>query len=283
MNCDNITQATVLNDYENDSYALRRGCHAGRGRPVCPRGNSLGPINNPDNGHDYYLLTPNTWTAAEAEAEKLGGTLAVIKNAAEEHWIFSTFASQGNANRALWIGLRRTFPGGPFEWVDGEATNSTYLNWCDTQPDNGGGVEDKVEIWTPHEGWNDARNDEQHYGVVEMPQDLRKKTFTKKELSLIGTWYQTGRPDQTCYIARTQNRLFVITYDGRGGILIGDASSVTIPCWNMHGEIIEDKILWSNGAWWSRKVTNAAGGGQTLGRALLFDGRSGLVPETQWK
>ena len=38
----------------------------------------VGPITNPANGHDYYLLTPDTWNAAEAEAESLGGTLAII-------------------------------------------------------------------------------------------------------------------------------------------------------------------------------------------------------------
>ncbi|HEY1789731.1 MAG TPA: lectin-like protein [Verrucomicrobiae bacterium] len=237
----------------------------------------FGPINNPNNGHDYYLLTPNSWTASEAEAEKLGGTLAVIKNAAEEHWIFSTFASQGNANRSLWIGLRRTSPGGPFQWVNGQATNSTYLNWCDTQPDNGGGVEDKVEIWTPYEGWNDARDDEQHYAVVEMPQDLRAKAFTKMEKSLIGAWYQSGRPDEACYITRTENRLFIITYDGRGGMLVTDASGVIIPSWNMHGEIVEDRILWSNGTWWSRKVTNDAADGPPFPRPATFGGFPGFA------
>lgn len=218
----------------------------------------LGPITNPDNGHDYYLLTPNSWTASEAEAEKLGGTLAVIRNADEQKWIYSTFASHGIDNRVLWIGLRRKYPSGPFEWVDGEATNSTYLNWCSDQPDNGGGIEDKVEIWTPREGWNDNSNGAQDYGVVEMPGDSRKKNFTEKEKSLIGEWYQTGRADQPCYITRTQNRLFVVIYDGRGGILMSDASGVVIPRWNNHGEVLQDKILWSNGSWWSRKVTNAA-------------------------
>lgn len=216
----------------------------------------VGPITNPDNGHDYYLLTPNSWTASEAEAENLGGTLAIIKNSAEQKWIFSTFASAGLANRVLWIGLHRKYPGGPFEWVDGESTNSTYSNWCSDQPDNGGGVEDKVNIWTPHEGWNDARNDEQNYGVVEMFTDLRKKSFSEKEKSLIGEWYETGQADRPCYIARTQDRLFVIMYDGRGGILMSDTSGIFIPRWNDHGDVIQDKILWSNGTWWSRTPSN---------------------------
>ena len=33
----------------------------------------LGPVTNPANGHSYYLLTQNTWTASEAEAVALGG------------------------------------------------------------------------------------------------------------------------------------------------------------------------------------------------------------------
>ena len=230
----------------------------------------LGPITNPDNGRDYYLLTPNNWTASEAEAEKLGGTLAIIKNANEQKWIYSTFASHGNANRALWIGLRRKDPGGPFEWVDGHATNSTYLNWCDGQPDNGGGNEDKAEIWTPREQWNDAVNDAQDYGVVEMPGDSRKKTLSEKEKSLVGEWYATGRPDQPCYITCTQNRLFVVTYDSRGGILMTDASGVIIPRWNNHGEIVQDKILWSNGTWWSRKISNAASEPQFVNPNIRF-------------
>ena len=38
----------------------------------------VGPITNPANGHDYYLLEASTWTAAEAEAVSLGGHLVTI-------------------------------------------------------------------------------------------------------------------------------------------------------------------------------------------------------------
>src|SRR5271167_4210371 len=73
-----------------------------------------GPITNPGNGHEYYLLTMNPWPACEAEAEELGGTLAVIRNAGEQEWVFATFGSYGGTNRDLWIGLHRQWPGGPF-------------------------------------------------------------------------------------------------------------------------------------------------------------------------
>src|SRR3989442_128917 len=54
-----------------------------------------GPIINPANGHEYYLHSPNNWTASEAEAEQLGGTLANIRNASEQEWVFSTFGAYG--------------------------------------------------------------------------------------------------------------------------------------------------------------------------------------------
>jgi len=61
-----------------------------------------GPVMNPGNGHVYYLLSQNTWSNSEAEAVRLGGHLATIRNAAEDRWVFSTFAAWGGA---LWIGL----------------------------------------------------------------------------------------------------------------------------------------------------------------------------------
>ncbi len=104
-----------------------------------------GPITNPANRHDYYLLTPDTWTASEAEAEQLGGTLAIIRNAAEQEWVFSKFGAYGGTNRNLWIGLHRQWQGGPFVWITNEKLD--YVNWENGQPDNAGGVENCVEIW----------------------------------------------------------------------------------------------------------------------------------------
>jgi hypothetical protein len=63
-----------------------------------------GPIVNPTNGHEYYLLDQASWTASEAEAEAMGGTLAIIRNAAEQGWVFSKFGSGDGVNHSLWIG-----------------------------------------------------------------------------------------------------------------------------------------------------------------------------------
>src|SRR5690349_17713665 len=78
-----------------------------------------GPITNPANHHEYYLLSPDSWTASETEAEHLGGTLAVIKNVGEQEWVYSTFGTYGGTNRDLWIGLCRNNPNRTLGWVTG--------------------------------------------------------------------------------------------------------------------------------------------------------------------
>ena len=93
-----------------------------------------GPIINPANGHVYCLLSENTWTASEAEAEALGGTLAIINDAAENDWIYSTFSMFGNTPRGLWIGLTDKDREGTFVWVTGDPL--VYINWGGGEPAN---------------------------------------------------------------------------------------------------------------------------------------------------
>ena len=220
-----------------------------------------GPITNPANGHDYYLLTPNTWTASEAEAENLGGTLVVINDAVEEDWVFSTFGAYGDTNRNLWIGLRRQWPGGPFAWVTDE--KSVYSNWHAGQPDNGGGTENCAHIWMRNpdhsNSWNDLQDnytsgDDTPCGVVEVPGKSNEKSLTAQEKSLIGTWYCNGDPDQPCWIAGTDNLLFAVDQnkDASRAVCTSDGLLFS-PKWKQHAEIVKDKILWSRGNWWSRK------------------------------
>ena len=218
-----------------------------------------GPITNPANGHDYYLLTPNSWSASEAEAENLGGTLAILKNAAENEWVFSKFGAYGGVKRNLWIGLRRTFPGGPFAWITDEKPD--YFNWHPGQPDNGGGIENCAHIWGRNpdrpDSWNDlfdnySADDQIPCGVVEVPGKSNEKSLTEKEKVLIGTWYASGDREHPCWIAGTENKLFQI-YDDRATRLIFTVEGPLFLVNGIRGEIIKDRILWSNGTWWSRK------------------------------
>jgi T5SS/PEP-CTERM-associated repeat protein len=85
---------------------------------------------NPNNGHRYSLLSPSTWTDAEAEAVSLGGHLATVRNADEDNWIWTTFRPEGT--RFLWIGMTDFPTLGEFRWTSGEPI--TYTNWASSQP-----------------------------------------------------------------------------------------------------------------------------------------------------
>ncbi|HZR16228.1 MAG TPA: C-type lectin domain-containing protein [Verrucomicrobiae bacterium] len=103
-----------------------------------------GPIVNPANGHSYYLLGQSTWSNAEAQAVRLGGHLATIRNAEEDQWVYSTFGRYGGA---LWIGLTDRDHPSSYRWTSGEPVS--YSNWGGGQPDHGGGVEFYAHIWPP--------------------------------------------------------------------------------------------------------------------------------------
>jgi len=244
-----------------------------------------GPITNPANGHDYYLLSPNTWTASEVEAESLDGTLAVITNTDEQKWVFATFGTYGGTNRNLWIGLHRNFPGGSLVWVTGVKTD--YSNWDPGQPDNSGGNESYVHLFGNVGNkvpgvWNDLADINSYdgapnCGVVELKGKTTEISLSKVERALIGNWYEGGKVERPCWIAGTDKTLFIISNnkfairaslnaDGylfapnfQGGWPMGQSDfgyrsmpPRANPQTDMSGEIIKDKILWSNGTWWSR-------------------------------
>jgi Lectin C-type domain len=118
-----------------------------------------GPIVNPANGHTYYLLNQNTWTASEAEAITLGGHLATINNAAENQWIFNTFPQlTGVTQPELWIGFNDLAVEGQFTWTSGEPVTFTF--WFPGEPNNTLGLEDYTVIRNPLAAppmgsWND--------------------------------------------------------------------------------------------------------------------------------
>ena len=126
---------------------------------------------NPSNGHTYHLLTTNTWTESQAEAELLGGNLVTINDEAENDWVYSTF--NGGGTRSLWIGLNDAATEGTFAWVSGEAVS--YTNWAGPEPNNFFGNEDYAHFYTSNYGnaWNDATNSgtdiaDPIHGVVEV-------------------------------------------------------------------------------------------------------------------
>jgi hypothetical protein len=120
-------------------------------RPLCPQ------FINPENHHIYLLLDAATWKVSEAEAVKLGGHLATIRNQAEEDWVFKTFGGYGGRQHLLWIGLSDTAKKFHFGWSSGES--ASYTIWAPGEPNNVGNGEDFVAIYYPNHDqrnkWND--------------------------------------------------------------------------------------------------------------------------------
>jgi Ca2+-binding RTX toxin-like protein len=134
-----------------------------------PNGTIGGPIVNPANGHTYYLLDKTSWTNAEAIAVGLGGHLVTINDAAEDAWVFKTFAPQ--VDRGLWTGFNDIAREGTWEWISGQPV--TYINWGAGEPSGDG---DHGMIFaaasTKAGDWNDTINVSGNgigeYGVVEI-------------------------------------------------------------------------------------------------------------------
>jgi hypothetical protein len=134
----------------------------------------VGPVYNPQTGNDYYLLSPSTWTVAQAQAITLGGNLATINDPKENDWVCQTFGSAITGLQGIWIGLNDAEQEGVFRWGSGEPV--VYTNWEINQPDNMVNKEDYVHMWTPYEParqtgrWNDMQNEAyiKTSGVVEI-------------------------------------------------------------------------------------------------------------------
>jgi Lectin C-type domain len=212
-----------------------------------------GPITNSANGHEYYLLSPNTWSESEAEAETLGGTLAVIRSSAEQDWVLSHFGDYvGTNSRSLWFGFHRNSPGGAFVAVTDVPVN--YFNWNYGEPNNAGGNENFVQM-LPTGKWNDNQDGANPVcGLVEVPGKSNETTLTAQEKALIGDWYDNGNPNQRCYIIGTDNRLYAIDENrGASRIILTPEGCLFSPHWKQHMVVQDDKILWSWGNWWSRQ------------------------------
>ncbi len=102
-----------------------------------------GPVTNPSNNFQYYLLAVNTWTNSEAEAISMGGNLATITDASENAWILNTFSPF--VDSGLWIGFYDPDIGdtagaqhaADFIWASGAPI--TYTNWAPGEPNDGAG------------------------------------------------------------------------------------------------------------------------------------------------
>lgn len=163
---------------------------------------ATGPITNQVTGHYYYLVGPDYWTNAEAQAVALNGHLVTINDAAENAWVLSTFGSYGN----LLIGFTDQGHEGQWTWTSGEPV--TYTNWSPGEPNNGGGFfpyencSVMYGLADPRAGtWNDiigSISDQRWFGVVEVVPEISIRV-SQVEIcwaSTSGVVYQVqSRPD----------------------------------------------------------------------------------------
>ncbi|MEZ6134980.1 MAG: PKD domain-containing protein [Pirellulaceae bacterium] len=111
------------------------------------------------NGRRYTLLTTSlSFLDAEAQAQRLGGHLATINDAAENGFLAQWVNEFYGYNQTVHIGIYDAREEGVMEWTSGEPV--TYTSWGGGQPDNWSGVtgEDFGQLnWSNQGLWNDAR------------------------------------------------------------------------------------------------------------------------------
>jgi hypothetical protein len=112
-------------------------------------------------GHRYYLISENTGSGAELEAQALGGHLATINSEPEHNFLWNTWGGSLGTGLGLWIGLTDQASEGNFVWMSGEPV--TFTNWASgtAEPNNGRGryEEDFVNMdsrFSTSGKWNDV-------------------------------------------------------------------------------------------------------------------------------
>ena len=109
----------------------------------------------------YCSLGTATWPEAQAMAQNLGGQLARIDSHQE-----NSFLSSKVLTSAAWIGLSDHMQEGTFTWTDG--ASPSYVNWHPGQPNNYGGGQDYVSLFS-NGLWNDDYNYSRREFIVELP------------------------------------------------------------------------------------------------------------------
>ena len=127
------------------------------------------------NGHRYYLISENTASRAELEAQSLGGHLTAINTQQEHDFLWSTWGGNRGTGLGLWIGLTDRAAEGTWVWMNGDPV--TFTNWASGEPNNGTGryLEDFVNMdsrFSTSGKWNDVPDAgpgwRQARGVVEL-------------------------------------------------------------------------------------------------------------------
>jgi hypothetical protein len=126
--------------------------------PVTPVGwTHLGSFGN----SNYYKFIANDATYADAKAKVLsiGGRLPIIKTVEQNAFLQSKLSGG-----ATWVGLYRSGA----NWIAADGTTPTYYNWNRGEPNNWGGNEDAVQMYS-NGFWNDVAATATNWTIAEVP------------------------------------------------------------------------------------------------------------------
>ena len=138
-------------------------------------------IHNPQTGHDYALLPPMSWQAAQTLANSYQAHLVAIDSQTENQWVAAQFLSV----TPVYLGLSDAAEEGHWRNVNG--MSAPYLNWATftlgtqtfPQPDNTGGnqhvavMADANPTWGIARGqWDDVEGTASLPAVMERPPAL---------------------------------------------------------------------------------------------------------------
>ena len=155
--------------YENAGGAVAKleWSSASQAREVVPQ-SQLYSVGDFQRNGSTYALTPTamTWEAAQNYAQRLGGNLVTVNDAAEEAFLQTSFGT----DQRFWIGLNDVASEGNFVWASGEAV--TYTNWHPGEPNNFGGNQDyAVMNYATNKLWDDDYSTSQRFGIIELTGD----------------------------------------------------------------------------------------------------------------
>lgn len=212
-------------------------------------------------GHTYeIMLSPLSWSSAQAVALYSGGYLAQVTSADENQAIFNlameqyTYyqefytAADGGGSVYVWLGGSDASQEGVWQWTDGTLI-SGYANWGSgggvTEPDNYNGMQDHLglalEQWPYATGsigaageWNDVNGSNSLWYVVEFDGLYGTAGSDRIDGSSLDEYLSGGLGDDTLY-----------GQDGSDTLLGGDGNDLLMG--GVTGNDLRDVIYGGNG------------------------------------
>ena len=135
-----------------DGYILERGAWTDPNDPDTDHDGLSDGVEAPADSTYQVIYGSFTWFEAQADAQSLNGTLAIITSAAEWQKALQQ-AGGGTFTTNLWLGASDSLVEGRWQWVSGEPM--TYAAWAPGYPNNLLDA-DQLLFDATRNGWRDA-------------------------------------------------------------------------------------------------------------------------------